>query len=432
MVEESEPPGQGSRMGESDFLAERRARRATETGEAALLRRAEAAEATVKTLESHVASLQSRLQEVEEERRRAAALLEAERTHGAERESELRRVKQREYAEQQLRVEAEDRLSGLERTQRAARAPGASVDTGELSRRIEALQRQLSEAEQAAGAERASLRRAEDELQARVAELERRAAEIQRGLVAERSARERSERELAAIREGHRRMEGLLGEIRALISRLGAMLSSVRARPEPPPQQPMPSQQAQPPQPLRSSETSQAAASAAGQRGLEMADALAAAVERLRARAQTAPPLPEDPGELEALRPATPAPVPDPVAPIPPPAQSEAPIQPPAQSQAPIPPPAQPPVAPLTPAGWQVEPQARPVPDTGVGRAPQPPATPAGPATDTPAPAADTAAQAPVEAQIAPAPSVPAKPANKHSQSLIGRIRNRRKQRRAR
>ncbi|MEA2215367.1 MAG: hypothetical protein QOK19_928, partial [Solirubrobacteraceae bacterium] len=60
-------------MGESDFLAERRARRATETGEAALLRRAEAAEATVKTLESHVASLQARLQEVEAERRREAA-----------------------------------------------------------------------------------------------------------------------------------------------------------------------------------------------------------------------------------------------------------------------------------------------------------------------------------------------------------------------
>jgi hypothetical protein len=123
-----------------------------------------------------------------------------------------------------------------------------------------------------------------------------------------------------------------------------------------------------------------------------MADALAVAVERLRARAQTAPPLPEDPGELEALRPATSAPVPDPVAPIPPPAQSQAPIPPPAQ----------------------------------------PPAAPAGPAPDAPAPAADTPAQVSAEAQLAPAPSVPAKPANKHSQSLIGRIRNRRKQRRAR
>src|SRR3954452_5061869 len=120
MIEESEKPDAGppGRMGESDFLAERRARRATESGEAALLRRAETAEATVQSLETHVASLQQRLREVEEERRRVAELLEAERAHGSERESELRRVKQREYAEQQLRVEAEDRLSGLERESR--------------------------------------------------------------------------------------------------------------------------------------------------------------------------------------------------------------------------------------------------------------------------------------------------------------------------
>ena len=74
MIEESETPGQGGRVGESDFLAERRARRATETGEAALQRRAEAAEATVRTLESHVSSLQQRLQEAEQERRRVSEL----------------------------------------------------------------------------------------------------------------------------------------------------------------------------------------------------------------------------------------------------------------------------------------------------------------------------------------------------------------------
>ena len=79
MIEESGTPGAGGegrgRIGESDFLAERRARRATESGEAALLRRAEAAEATVQTLESHVASLQQRLQDAEQERppRRGAA-----------------------------------------------------------------------------------------------------------------------------------------------------------------------------------------------------------------------------------------------------------------------------------------------------------------------------------------------------------------------
>src|SRR5438876_11570428 len=62
-----------SRRGEGDLLAERRARRSAESGEHALLRRAEAAEATVRTLETHVGSLQQRLREAEEERRRSSA-----------------------------------------------------------------------------------------------------------------------------------------------------------------------------------------------------------------------------------------------------------------------------------------------------------------------------------------------------------------------
>jgi len=384
MVEESETPGEGGRMGESDFLAERRARRATETGEAALLRRAEAAEATVKTLESHVASLQARLQEAEEDRRRTAALLEAERAHGAERESELRRVKQREYAEQQLRVEAEDRVSGLERERRsepAVAAPAGEHELATLSGRIDGLQRQLAEAEQAAGAERASLRRAEADLQSRVAELERRAEEIQRGLLAERSARERAERELAGIREGHRRMEGLLGEIRALVARLGALLGGSRSRPEPPPEQ-TPMQPGVGP-----------VSPSAPQRGLEMADALAAAVERLRSRAQTAPPLPEDPGEGLAATAISSGPIPDPSAPLSP--------------RAPLPP--------GQASGALAAEPALPAPDSSA-------ATPAAPAQ----------AQEPVEAAVPARAStpVPAKPGNKHSESLIGRIRNRRKQRR--
>lgn len=59
---------------ERDLLAERRARRAAESGENALLRRAETAEATVKTLEGHVASLQRRLEEAEQDGRRTAEL----------------------------------------------------------------------------------------------------------------------------------------------------------------------------------------------------------------------------------------------------------------------------------------------------------------------------------------------------------------------
>ena len=65
----SQPPS------ERDLLAERRARRAAEeSGENALLRRAETAEATVKTLEGHVASLQRRLEEAEQGGRRTAEL----------------------------------------------------------------------------------------------------------------------------------------------------------------------------------------------------------------------------------------------------------------------------------------------------------------------------------------------------------------------
>jgi chromosome segregation ATPase len=85
---------------EFDTFAERRARRAW-LGDAALLRRAEAAEASVSTLEAHLADLRARQVESEHAREHIATQL-------AERELELRRVKQREYAEQQLRVEAEE------------------------------------------------------------------------------------------------------------------------------------------------------------------------------------------------------------------------------------------------------------------------------------------------------------------------------------
>jgi chaperonin cofactor prefoldin len=68
--------GPPQRPGEPDLLAERRARRAVESGEGALLRRAEAAEATVHTLETHISSLQQRLQEAEGDRLRTLQLTE--------------------------------------------------------------------------------------------------------------------------------------------------------------------------------------------------------------------------------------------------------------------------------------------------------------------------------------------------------------------
>jgi hypothetical protein len=410
-------------MGESDFLAERRARRATDTGEAALLRRAEAAEATVQTLESHVASLQQRLRDAEEERRRIGELLDAERAHGAERDSELRRVKQREYAEQQLRVEAEDRLSGLERESRerdeqlTRRVAAGEQDSGDLARRIEELRRQLSEAEQSAAAERAGLKRAEAELTSRVAELERRAQEIERGLQAERGARERAERELAAIREGHRRMEGLLGEIRALVKRLATMLGGLRsAAPAPAPSAP---RRAEEPQ-------VRPGAVAGQQRGMEMADALAAAVERLRERALSAPPLPEDPAEPSpphraGATPADPEPqggaeaaaMPvDPAAPSPPGARAP---RPPAVQEEPAP---------------RLDAEAPAVPEQPGG--PEPARRPdLAPQAQAPAPPSEVPLPVPPQAPPDPAaPAAPSRPRHKHSQSLLRRLRNRRKERR--
>ncbi len=265
------------RRSEGDLFAERRARRAAESGEVALTRRAEAAEATVQTLERHVASLQQRLREAEEERVRIAELLEAEQADALEREHELRRVKQREYAEQQLRVEAEDRLLSLDRDSRveieqlSSRLSASEHDARELAARLDSVQRQLIDAEQAAGAERAAVRAdlrsvAEQNLQARLTDLEQRAAEIQRGLEAERTARERSEQQLASMREGHGRMETLLAEMKGIVGRVSAALAVEDEHPA----------RALP-------------VAAPEARGAEMADALAAAVERLRARAEAAP-----------------------------------------------------------------------------------------------------------------------------------------------
>jgi hypothetical protein len=279
----------GGETGGGDLLSERRARRAAESGELALTRRAEAAEATVLTLERHVASLQQRLGEAEQERLRIVELLEAEKGAALEREHELRRVKQREYAEQQLRVEAEDRLAGLDRETRAEseriarRLSSSEEDARELAERLEDLQRQLAEAEQAAAADRAQISRAEQELQARLADLEARAGTMQQGLEAEHAARERTESELLAMRQGHGQMERLVAEIKTIVER------ATRAALRP---QPAAALAEQPAAPAGVSKGQQLAApeSTEETRGAEMAEALAAAVERLRARADAAVP----------------------------------------------------------------------------------------------------------------------------------------------
>ncbi len=118
----------------------------------------------MQTLETHLSSLQQRVREAAEERAIFAERLAAEQAAVAEREHELRRVKQREYAEQQLRVEAEDRRTRSEHDSRAeidrlTRRLGASEHHArELAERLESAQRELDEAEQAAAAEQMAVR----------------------------------------------------------------------------------------------------------------------------------------------------------------------------------------------------------------------------------------------------------------------------------
>ena len=224
--------GRPSQESERDALAERRARRAW-LSSPALVRRAEAAEATVHTLEAHLADLRHRQVEAERERESAAAQLTA-------RERELRRVKQREYAEQQLRVEAEEAVVRLRRGHRA-----------ELDR----LQRRAEEAH--AAARRAEEQR--DALAARFARVSESCARLERGVAALQSV-------AAELRVTFER-DHLAA--RARIAELERELELARSRSSPSRSGPSDSKD-----PVHRE---------------EMAGALTAAVERLRARAVAAP-----------------------------------------------------------------------------------------------------------------------------------------------
>jgi hypothetical protein len=335
----SEPGGGGEgrgRRSEGDLLAERRARRTAESGEHALMLRAEAAEATVRTLETHVASLQQRLGDAEQEGRRISDLLEAERaprpggrsdfvqpppppssSRDATLERELQRASQREYAEQRLRVEAEDRGADVQRESRAEierlrrRLSASEREAEALGARLEVVERELAEAEQAAATERMALMRAERALRARVSELEGAALQMHGALEAERTARRRAEHLLDALREAQRGALGLLGGLAETIARLReASIAAVPAPPPPLPSSPQPratqvprpaaeerplvrspaahplapAQRLREARPGEGGELSQA--SGEDTRSAEMAEALASAVQRLRARVE--------------------------------------------------------------------------------------------------------------------------------------------------
>jgi hypothetical protein len=322
--------GRGRRS-EGDLLAERRARRSAESGEHALTLRAEAAEATVRTLETHLASLQQRLNDAEQESRRISDLLDAERAprvgeradidrraqpppREPELERELQRASQREYAEQRLRVEAEDRSAGLQREsrvelERLRRRLGASEREGEaLGARLEVAERVLAEAQHAAATEHTELLRTERALRSRVGELEGAALQMQVTLESERAARRRAEYLLDAMRQAQRSALGLLGGLADTVARLRDVSIAPTSPPASRPSEaPRPrareartedgpvagARAAHGPAPaLRLSEPRPGAAAGAGGEAAatagsgEMAQALAAAVQRLRARVE--------------------------------------------------------------------------------------------------------------------------------------------------
>ncbi len=183
-----------------DTSAERRARRAW-LGDAALLRRAESAEESLGALEAQL----------------------------AEREIELRRVKQREHAEQRLRVEAEEAAARLRRSHHAA---------------LERLQRRAEEAH--AAARHAEEQR--DTLAARLAEAGEIGARLQQSVAA-----------LQELAIGLRTM--LERDHRAALARIRELEARVASTVAPAP-------------PHRE----------------EMSDALENAAQRLRARATPLPP----------------------------------------------------------------------------------------------------------------------------------------------
>ncbi len=253
MIEESETPEVGPQSdAAANVLAERRARHA----DPAVIRRADAAEAVVRNLETHLAALERRLEEVGRERERIAGQL-------SERESDVRNVKQREFVEQQLRVEAEQRSERLQREMHA--------EIQELGGRLEETERHVRELD----AELAQLRERDARLVPIVRELMDVAAGLRSGFERELSAlREELQQQVVWERETYvreltamgARMEDLRFELTRTADDLRAQLA------------------AEPPSATLLEHTSVPESEREATHRREMADALVAAVERLRTR----------------------------------------------------------------------------------------------------------------------------------------------------
>ena len=255
MIEESETPDMPPQSDAApDVLAARRARRA-EAGDPVIARRAEAAEAAVRNLETHLAALEQRLEEVGRERERIAQQL-------MERESEVRGAKQREYTEQQLRVEAEERGERLQREMRG--------QIQELSNRLEETERDVREL----STELSQLRERDARLTPIVRELMDVAAGLRAGF----------ERELTALREELQQQvvwerETYVRELTAMGARMEDLRFELTRTADD-----LRAQLNEPIDPALLQHTTEPESEREAVHRREMADALVAAVERLRAR----------------------------------------------------------------------------------------------------------------------------------------------------
>lgn len=270
--EDDTPSGLPPHDPERDVLAERRARRGEPVGDPILIRRAETAEATAHALEQRLSGIQTRLQEAERESRDASQRL-------VEREQELTRASERlSNGEQQLRS-ISTRLADRERELHTV-----SERLGDRERDLRTVSDRLAEREQ-------QLQRAELEIRGRVDALEQRVGEVQDDLVREREARQAAEGELEALRAAQAAVQPLIGDLRQIAHRLrlaaesgelAGVAGAIQASAVPlVPQESIAAaaaafaapenEPAQPGAPLDAGSA-------------QMADALAAAIQRLRAR----------------------------------------------------------------------------------------------------------------------------------------------------
>lgn len=173
----------------------------------------------------------------------------------------------------------EGRLSDAARELQAvtSRLSGREEELRLVSERLVRREGELSAVSQRLGEREQQLRRAELDIRSRIELLERRVGEVQGELAVERGARERAEQELTQLRGTLRRTEKLVSEVGEIARRLRLAAQAADARAA---------------QPREDEEREQ-------ERRAQMTDALATAVERLRARVVAVGELQESAPEAE-------------------------------------------------------------------------------------------------------------------------------------